>query len=88
MMFSCYPRVEQILFIGIFANAVYQVKNEVFVDGTKGLKRHSEHGLAYANFAAHKFHYLNIIISIGVCFNERYSRLRQTLCRSFIVFLC
>ena len=60
MMFSCYPRVEQILFIGIFANAVYQVKTEVFVDGTKGLKRHSEHGLACANFAAHIFRYLNI----------------------------
>ena len=59
-MFSCYPRVEQILFIGIFANAVYQVKTEVFVDGAKGLKRRSGHGLAYANFAVHKFRYLNI----------------------------
>ena len=70
MIFSCYPRVEQILFIGIFANAVCQAKTEVFVDGTKGLKRHSRHGLAYANFATHRFRYLNITPLVSASVKE------------------
>lgn len=40
---------------------VYQAASEaVVVDGTKALKRDTGDGVAYANFAAHKFRYLSI----------------------------
>ena len=51
---------EVILVLGLLANVIYQAMSEVYIDGTKPLKRHSGDGLAYASFAAHKFRYLNI----------------------------
>ena len=56
--------------IGFLASVVYKAKCEVYVDGTKGLKRNSGQGVAYANFAAHKFHYLNISPLLSVSVNE------------------
>ena len=60
-MFRFFARVD-IRILGFLVNLVYQAKSEtIYVDGTNGLKRPpSGHGLAYANFAAHKFRYLNI----------------------------
>ena len=58
----------KILILGFFANVVYQTKSEIYVDGSRTLKRHSGHGVAFANFAAHKFSYLNItpLVSFSV----------------------
>ena len=66
-MFSSPARVK-ILILGFFANVVYQTKSEIYVDGSRTLKRHSGHGVAFANFAAHKFSYLNItpLVSFSV----------------------
>ena len=38
----------------------YQATSDVYIDDSKGLKRDTEKGVAYANFAAHKFRRLNI----------------------------
>ena len=44
----------------IFTNFLLSAVSET-LDGTKTLRRHSENGsVAFANFAAHKFRYLNI----------------------------
>jgi len=69
-MMSCvFARVD-IFILGVFANVVYQTKSEIYLDGTKSLQRHSGHGVAFANFAAHKFRYLNITPLISVSVNE------------------
>ena len=52
------------------AHAFCQAKSKVFVDGKKGLKRRAGDGVAYANFAAHKFHYLNITPLLSVSVSE------------------
>ena len=59
--------VQLVIFLG---NVFCQAKREVYVDGTKGLKRHAGDGVAYANFAAHKFHYLNITPLLSVSVSE------------------
>lgn len=52
---------EAIFFLGFFAIFFHQATSDVYVDGTKGLKRpKSGNGVAYANFATHKFRHLNI----------------------------
>ena len=43
-----------------FANLFHQGITEVYVGGTKDLQRDFGNGAFYANFAAHKFRYLNI----------------------------
>lgn len=58
-MLSFFTRGE-ITFIGISALVLYQATSEFYVDGTKGKKRDSGQGFGYANFATHKFRYLNI----------------------------
>ena len=40
---------------------IYQATSDVYIDGSKGLKRDTVKGVAYANFVAHKFRRLNII---------------------------
>lgn len=58
-MFTLFARVE-ILLVVFTAHLVYQVVSEVFIDGSKALKRDAGDGVAYANFAAHKFRSLNL----------------------------
>ena len=43
-----------------FANLLHQGITDVYVNGTKSLQRDFGKGVFYANFAAHKFRYLNI----------------------------
>ena len=69
MLFSFFAKVDFRIF-GFFVPLVFQAKSEIYVDGTKGLKRHPGHGLAYANFAAHKFRYLNITPLASVSVKE------------------
>lgn len=54
--------------VGVFAICLHLSNGDSYIDGSKGLQRHSEHGLAYANFVLHKFRYLNItpLISASV----------------------
>ena len=50
-----------IFFLGFFVIFFHQATSDVYVDGSKGLERpKSGNGVAYANFATHKFHHLNI----------------------------
>ena len=58
-MFSLFARVE-ILFLFFTAHLVYQVASEVYIDGSKALKRDAGDGVAYANFEANKFRSLNL----------------------------
>ena len=51
---------ERIFIFVFFANLIHQGITEVYVDGTKSLRRDFGNGVFYANFAAHKFQYLNI----------------------------
>ena len=43
-----------------FAILIFRVKSEIFIDGSKSLKRHTKNGFSYANFETNKFFYLNI----------------------------
>lgn len=58
-MFSLFTRAE-ILFLVFNAISVDQAASEAYMDGSKTLKRDAGEGVAYANFAAHKFRYLNV----------------------------
>ena len=52
---------EAILCLGFFTSFFHQATSDGYVDGTKGLERpKSGNGVAFANFATHKFHHLNI----------------------------
>ena len=46
--------------LGFTAHLVNQAASEVYIDGSKALKRDAGEGVAYANFALHKFRYLNV----------------------------
>ena len=46
--------------LGFTAHLVNQAASEVYIDGSKALKRDAAEGVAYANFALHKFRYLNV----------------------------
>ena len=59
-MFSLFTRSE-ILFLIFHAIWVYRVLGEVYKDGSEALKRDAGEGVAYANFAVHKFRYLNLV---------------------------
>ena len=53
--------------VGLFAHVFLQADSEIYnIDGSKGLKRDSEHGFAYANFALHNSRYLNITPLVSV----------------------
>ena len=54
--------VREGIFIAVFfANLVQQGMAEPYIDGAKSLKRDfAENGVSYANFAVHKFRYLNL----------------------------
>ncbi|KAL9971469.1 hypothetical protein ACROYT_G017635 [Oculina patagonica] len=54
-----FVRVEFFLLV-FTVHLVYQVASEVYIDGSKALKRDAGDGVAYANFAAHKFRSLNL----------------------------
>lgn len=58
-MFRFFVRERIFIFVS-FVNLFHQGKIEIYVDGTKSLKRDVRNGVSYANFAAHKFRYLNI----------------------------
>ncbi|KAJ7377089.1 hypothetical protein OS493_030683 [Desmophyllum pertusum] len=62
-------RVE-VLLVVVFALLVYQVVSQVYIDGSKALKRDAGDGVAYANFAAHKFRYLNLAPLISALVTE------------------
>ena len=49
-----------LLFVFI-AISVNQATSEVYIDASKALKRDTWKGVAYANFAAHKFRSLNLV---------------------------
>ena len=53
---------ERIFIFVFFANLLHQGITEVYVDGRKSLRRDFGNGVFYANFAAHKFRYLNITV--------------------------
>ena len=56
-MFSSFVRAMILLvFTPHLAN---QAASEAYIDGSKALKRDAGEGVAYANFAVHKFRYLN-----------------------------
>ena len=66
-------RSTNVFVIGFLASVVCKAKCELRVDGTKVLKRpggHTSNGVAYANFAAHSFHYLNTTPLLSVSVNE------------------
>ena len=46
--------------LGFTAHLVNKATSEAYIDGFKALKRDAGEGVAYANFAAHKFRYLNV----------------------------
>ena len=52
----------EIFIFGLLANEVYQAKSEagMQIHHAKGLNRHPEQGVCFANFVVNKFHYLNI----------------------------
>ena len=59
-MFSLFARAMILVLVFITAHLANQAANEVYIDGSKALKRDAGEGVAYANFAVHKFRYLNL----------------------------
>ena len=68
-MFSFFLQVG-ILICGIFTDLSYPVVSEIYVDGSKGLKRDSRLGIAYANFVAHKFSRLDLTPLVSTSVKE------------------
>ena len=68
-MFSSFARA-MILVLVFTAHLVNQAASGVFIDGSKALKRDAEEGAAYANFAAHKFRYLNLAPLVSASVKE------------------
>ena len=50
--------------------SLYQAASEVHIDGSKALKRDAGEGVAYANFAAHRFCYLNLAPLVSALVTE------------------
>jgi hypothetical protein len=75
-MCSLFARAEIVLLV-FTAHLVNQVASEVYIDGSKALKRDAGDGVAYPNFAAHKFRYLNLapLVSTSVKEPREYSKL-------------
>ena len=59
-MFSLIITQAVIFFLVFTTHLVYQAASEDFIDGSKALKRHTGEGVSFANFALHKFRYLNL----------------------------
>ena len=59
-MFSSIITQAVIFFLVFTTHLVYQAASEDFIDGSKALKRHTGEGVSFANFALHKFRYLNL----------------------------
>ena len=59
------PRVLVVVIISI-----YQAASEVYIDGSKALKRDAAGGVAYANFAVQKFRYLNVTPLVSASVTE------------------
>ena len=69
-MFSLITRAV-ILFHVFTTNLVYQAASEASViDGSKALKRDAGEGVSYANFALHKFRYLNLAPLVSTLVKE------------------
>jgi len=59
-MLGLFTRAE-VLYVVFNVIFICQAASDVYIDGSKAaLKRNIREGVAYANFAAHKFRYLNI----------------------------
>ena len=56
--------------LGFAAHLVNQAASEVYIDGSKALKRDAGEGVAYANFALHKFRYLNVTPLVSASVKE------------------
>jgi len=52
------------------AHLVNQAASEVYIDGSKALKRDAGEGVGYANFAAHKFRSLNLVPLVSTSVKE------------------
>lgn len=64
-------RMEVLPLVLLFTtHLVYQAASEVYIDGSKALKRDAGDGVAYANFAAHKFRYLNLAPLVSTSVKE------------------
>ena len=68
-MFSLFPRAA-ILFLVFNFIWVCQAASEVYIDGSKALKRDAWEGVAYTNFAVHKFRYLNVTPLVSASVTE------------------
>ena len=68
-MFSLITRAV-FLFLVFTTPLVYQAASEAFIDGSKALKRHAREGVSYANFALHKFRYLNLAPVVSTLVKE------------------
>jgi len=68
---------EEIVLLVFTVHLVYKGASEVYIDGSKALKRDAGNGVAYAKFAAHKFRYLNLapLVSTSVKEPREYSKL-------------
>ncbi|KAJ7370217.1 hypothetical protein OS493_033562 [Desmophyllum pertusum] len=70
-MFSFLRTQAVTLIVSFFASQlVYQAESEVYIDGRKGLKRDTKNGVAYANFAAHKFRHLKLTPLVSTSVKE------------------
>jgi len=68
-MFSLITRAV-IPFLVFATSLVYQAASEAFIDGSKALSRDAGKGVAYANFATHKFRYLNLAPLVSALVTE------------------
>ena len=60
----------EVFVLGFTAHLVNQAASEVYIDGSKALKRDAGEGVAYANFALHKFRYLNVTPLVSASVKE------------------
>ena len=69
-MFSSFARAVILVFV-FTAHLINQAESEVYIDGSKALKRDAAPGgVAYANFAVHKFRYLNLAPLVSASVTE------------------
>ena len=66
-----FVRMEAFPLVFVFTTIlVYQAASEVYIDGSKALKRDAGQGVAYAYFAAHKFRSLNLAPLVSTSVKE------------------
>ena len=68
-MFSLLTRAV-ILFLVFTAHLVYQAASEAYIDASRALKRDAGGSVAYANFATHKFRYLDLAPLVSASVKE------------------